>query len=375
MSEVEPAVVRVPDPEDRIISGWERVYKTLKEKLFDCTEQVIYSMAEFQKELIKYLDEMTELNSEITRQNAELAMNLSDFERDVCHIRDYYDRIIASTKTVVNYGSNQKVIPYIRDLIDEKRYLEAKAEISSFLHYLKKLIERVELDINKMQEAKDCPDLETVRCQIREKISANDPTKPKQDQLQMNQFKVFRLGTSTLFYMLAGATAGVVVASRMPQESERLTEVVTSAGSEVLSFCTGNVLKGLGSVMEAAQLTSELKKRTESSIVKVCRCLTGFFKQLNDFQTDITTIENTIDGLKLDMDELKEEVDSGNVCTTAVSRWAYMKEILQKMFESFTCLSTRVIERSNEGITKESFDAAMERLDRSVELVTLGTPV
>ena len=68
-------------------------------------------MAGFQKELLAHLNEMTELNSQIAKRNATLAMKLSDFERDICQIRDYYDRIIDSTKTVVDYGSDQTVIP------------------------------------------------------------------------------------------------------------------------------------------------------------------------------------------------------------------------------------------------------------------------
>lgn len=45
------------------------------------------------------------------------------------------------------------------------------------------------------------------------------------------------------------------------------------------------------------------------------------------------------------------------------------------MFDSFTRLKTRVIEKPREGFDKEDFDAIMERLNRSVELTVLGTPV
>ena len=371
MSEVVPAVVN--EPEDGTVSRWGRFYDAVREKFFGCAEEVLGSMADFQKELVKYLNEMTELNGQIAMRNADLAMKLCDFERDICQIRDYYDRIIASTKTVVDYGCDQKVIPHIESLIEEKRYLEAKNEINSFLGYLNKAIKRVQRDIESLHE--DCLDIGTVQDKIKRNISVSDPTKEKQEELHVSHHRVFRLGTSTLVYMIGGAATGMVVASCMPQEATNLTEVVTSAGSEVLSFCTGSVLTGLQSVMQKANLSTELRKRAESSIIEVCRCLTGFFKQLTRFQTDISSIEKTIDGLKVDMADLQEEVDSEGICTNMVSGWAYVGKILQQIFGSFTRLSTLVIEKQSEGFTDEDFHAIIERLNRSVELTTLGTPV
>ena len=365
-------------PEDETVREWGRFYETLREKLFNGTEEVLSSMADFQKELVKHLGEMTELNGQISRRNADLAMKLSDFERDICHIRDYYDRIIASTKTVVDYGSDQRLVPHIRELIEEKRYAEAKQEINSFLRYLNKLIKRVEHDIDVMRE--DChPDLETVRGKVRDQIKdcdvLVDRTKAKQHELQVSHGTVFRLGTSTVVYMMAGAASGLVLAACMPQEASQVTQFVTSAGSEVLSFCTGSVVTGLRSVMENAQLSDELKKRAESNINEVCRCLTGFFNQLNHYQSDIRTIKKIMDELKLDMTSLQQEVYSEDVDSNIVDKWVYLDMILQQMFESFTRLSTRVLEKNDKGFKKEEFDAIMEKLNRSVELTTLGTPV
>ena len=368
MSEVVPAVVNTPTER-----GWGQLYDALKEKLFGCTEEILGSMADFQKELVQHLDEMTELNSQIATRNADLAMKLYDFQRDICQIRDYYDRVISSTKTVVDYGSDQKVIPHIEELIEEKRYLEAKQEINSFLRHLKKAIKRVERDIEALHQ--DCPDIVTIKGELKQNILVSDPTKAKHHEVQAGRYRVFRLGASTLVYMVAGAATGLIVASYAPQEVTKLTEAVTSAGSEVMSFYTGNVLTGLGSVMEKSKLSDELRNKTESSIVHVCRCLTGFFKQLTHFETDIASIEKIIDGLKLDMTDLQEEVDSDDIHTRMISGWAYVGKILQQMFGSFTRLSTRVVEKQDQGFTDDEFHAIMERLYRSVELTTLGTPV
>ena len=371
MSEIVPAAVNAP--EDGTISGWQKLYEALQDKLFGCTEQVLGSLADFQNQLVKHLNEVTELNGQIAVRNAGLAMKLCDFEKDICQIRDYYDRIIASTKTLVDYGSDQKVIPHIEGLIEEKRYPEAKNEINGFLRYLRKAIKRVERDIEALQE---CPDIETVKSEVKQNISVSDPTKAKQDEVQVAQRRVFRLGASTLVYTMAGAATGLVIASYMPQEAAKLTEVVTSAGSEIFSFYTGSVLTGLPSVMKNANLSAELQKRAQASIIEVCQCLTGFFNQLTRFETDIKSIEKIIDGLKLDMDDLQEEVDSDNIHADMVSRWAYVGRILQQMFGSFTRLSVRVVEKQqNQRFSDEGFHAFMERLNRSVELTTLGTPV
>lgn len=371
MSEVVPAVVNTR--QDGTTRGWGRLYDVLKEKLFGCTEEVLGSMADFQKELVQHLDEMTELNGQIAKRNADLAMKLYDFQRDICQIRDYYDRVISSTKTVVDYGCDQKVIPHIKELIEEKRYSEAKQEINSFLRLLKKAIRRVERDIKALHE--DCPDIVTIKGEIKQNVSVSDPTRAKQHEVETGRYRVFRLGASTLVYMAAGAATGLIIASYAPQEATKFTEAVTSAGSEVLSFCTGNVLTGLNSVMEKAKLSNELRNKAESSIVDVCRCLTGFFKELTRFETDIASIEKVIDELKLDMTDLQEEVDYEGIHANMVSGWAYTGKILQQMFGSFTRLSTRVVEKQDQGFTDEEFHTIMERLYRSVELTTLGTPV
>ena len=371
MSELVPAVVNAP--KDESVSGWGRFYDAFQQKFFNCTEEVLGSMAGFQKELLAHLNEMTELNSQIAKRNATLAMKLSDFERDICQIRDYYDRIIDSTKTVVDYGSDQTVIPHIERLIEEKRYLEAQKEVNGFLHYLHKLIGKVEGDINSLHE--ECPDLEEVKKNIKGNIEFSDPTNKKQLETQVSQYRVFRLGASTMVYMIAGAATGLIIASYLPQETANVTKVVTSAGSEVFSFYTNSVLTGLKSVMENSNLTQELRKQAESNIIGVCRCLLGFYEQLNRFQSDIGTIKKTISGLKDDMAGVKDEVDCDKAEISMVAKWAYVVKILRQMFGSFTRLSTRVIEKQNPGFNDQEFHDVMERLNRSVELTTLGTPV
>ena len=79
--------------------------EALEDKLSGCTEQVLGFLADFHNELVKHLNELTKLNSQIAVRNANLAINC-DFEKDICQICNYYDRIIFSTKTLVDYGSD-----------------------------------------------------------------------------------------------------------------------------------------------------------------------------------------------------------------------------------------------------------------------------
>ena len=298
MSEAVPAGVNRPAM-DGSDSRWKSCYEALQQKFFNCTEKILGSLADFQKQLLEHLNEMTELNSLIAKWNPDLAMKLSNFGRGICQIRDYYDRIIASTKTLVNYGCNQKVILHIKDLMDGKRYPEAREEINGFFYYLDKLIIRVDRDIESWHKDQD---LKAFKDDIVREIDAIvNPTVEKQHEVQVSLHRVFKLGTSTLVCLIAGAASGMVVGSYLPQDVANMTEAVTSVGSEMFSFCANSVLTGLQSAMKKSDLTQELRKQAESNIRNVCHCLIGLFDQLNYFQSNIGTIEKIIDELKDDI--------------------------------------------------------------------------
>lgn len=227
--------------------------------MFPLPRKEAYStMVSIYGELLRCLPKMTELNSRISMENADLAMKLSDFEKGVRKIGDYYCRIIASTKAIVSYCSDKKVIPQIIKLIEEKRYLEAEKEIKCFLRCVKMLIKRVATDIE--------------------------------------------------------------------------TTMLTSSGSEVHS-AAGSFSKGLGSVIETANLSSELRKITKLNSIEICHCLSEFFEQLKVFKSNITDIEKFVDERKLDLFDLHNDHDG----------WANKQEDLQFMFENFTDLSTNIL--------------------------------
>lgn len=350
------------------------LFETIKRSFFNAAEEVFTSLSDFQKELAQHLAKITELNVEIARKNAEFAMKLCNFEKDICCIRDYYDIIIASTKTVVDYGSSQKIIPHIRELIEEKQYPEAEEEIKGFLHYLKKLIKRVQDDIDSLGQ--NCPSPSVVKRKIIQENAFTDvATKEKEGEVSTSQHKLFKLGMSTFIYTMAGAATSMIVASHVPVEGSEITKVMMSAGSEALSFYTGSVMEGLNSVMDASRISVELKRKVESSVTDVCRCLTGFFKQLTQFQVDIKTIETCISRLNIDIIDLEEDIDSDTSYGQTGSAWMYRSEILQKMFEHFAHLNTRVVEKQKTMADESEFGNIIARLERSVQLASLGTPV
>jgi len=187
----------------------EKVFEGFKKRFFGVAEKAFTSLGAFQNELVQHLGKITELNGEIARKNAEFAMEMMEFEKDISRIRDYYDTIISSTKSVVDYGTHQQVIPNIQDLIRQKQYLEAKNEIKDFIQRLKTRIKRVEDDINSLKQ--NCPDLEKVKQKVREKNAFVDGgTKDKEDEVSESQYKLFKLGSYTIFYTVAGAVTSMV---------------------------------------------------------------------------------------------------------------------------------------------------------------------
>ena len=47
-------------------------YEAFQQKFFNCYEKVLGSLADFQKQLLEHLNEMTELNSQIAKRNTIL---------------------------------------------------------------------------------------------------------------------------------------------------------------------------------------------------------------------------------------------------------------------------------------------------------------
>ena len=101
----------------------------------------------------------------------------------------------------------------------------------------------------------------------------------------------------------------------------------------------------------------------------------GFFKQVTQFQKDIHTIETCINQLDIDTVDLQEDIDSDASYSQAETAWISRSETLKKMFADFAHLSTRVIEVQKGIDEDDGFKDIIKTLERSVELVSLGTPV
>jgi len=349
----------------------EQVFEGFKRRFFGVAEKAFTSLGAFQNELGQHLGKITELNGEIAKKNAEFAMEMWEFEKDICSIRDYYDKIISSTKSVVDYGTHQQVIPNIQDLIRKKQYLEAEKEIRDFLQRLRTRIQRVEDDISSLKQ--NCPDLEKVKQKIREKNAFVDGgTKDKENEVSESQYGLFKLGSYTIFYTMAGAVTSMVFFSKAPIEGSEITTALMAAGTEALTFYTGSVARGLSSVMDASKLSIALQNKITQSVAAVRMCLAGFFNEVNNFQKHIHTIQETcFQQLDADINHLEDDIDRGS---DTLSAWMSRSEILQKMFEGFTHLSTHVIEVQSR-LDDNSFKDVMKQLERGIDVVSLGTPV
>ena len=330
VSRVAPRTESIPGEDVNRQSALRRFCTILQQKLFDCIPQIISHVANFHEEIKKHLSEMDKLNEQITEVDYELRMKLSDFARDISNIRDYYNLIIDSTESIIKYGS--KNIPYIIKLLDKNSYDEATKEIVSLLYGFKQLIERVEKDINTMNEnAKPEEVREKIKQIISECKSQLGDLKNADEMQAVCHDRVFRLGSTTLVYMTGGAAAVGCVISCMPKDWSAATEIVQSTGSGVFSFVTDSVLKGLGSVMNAANLSKELRKMTESKVKEICECLLKFFDQINLFQSNIASITTANTGLKGDMTYIEDEVSCDQDAT--VSGWGYQRVILEKILD------------------------------------------
>ena len=354
INSVQPSVQHTMASANGSVSTGEFSYRLdeLKTRLRNGVERVL-SLGECQKQLSVALGEMSQLSQVVARWSADVSMLLGEFEKDISCIRDFYQRILSSTKVLVNYGSNA-VIPGIIDLLNKSEFSKAKDTIADFLRCLMKLICQVEKDVEKMDN--DCPvKIDTVKQQITELIRVSDKpliseeVERREAEVQASQAKLLKTGMKTMFYCIGGVVSGLVIASRMPEEATELSKIFISAGSTMVSFYTDRTIKTLGEVLDAARLNDEIKKRIKLTVKRVYHCLNLFFTQLNAFQKDIETIKVNINGFRDDVGSLKDESVDG---TSTISVQQYVKEVLQKMYDDFHLLKVKVVDE-NVNLEKE----------------------
>ena len=331
-------------------------------RFFERAADVLLSIGTFKRELAKQLTNLTELISKIAEKNVDLAALLYEFEKDVCKIRDFYTRIISRTEALVEFGSKQKLIEDIKKYFEKKSFSEALKELNSFLDMFKRHMSVVNKCIEIMRE--DCPDLKMVMEKYQKfKKSSDDAISVLQNEMQevsQKENKVFRLGSTTMICMIAGAATGFVITSYLPKEQTGLKEIITSGGSEVLAFCIDNVLKDLGSIMKESNLTNELMQNIKSNTEEICHHLVGFFGQIQSFEVNINSITFAIKGMEDDIDDLRDDVPILEDGITQ-SEWLYQIGILNKLCESCKDLYADVINPSK--AKNKDFDDLVKKLE------------
>ena len=112
------------------------ILQSLKDKLVKTILAVACALGDFLDEFKGSSAKIKKISREIATTNVIFAMKLNDFGEDLKLLHNYYTHIYIKTKGMVEFGTSKDLIPYYRELIENKDYLTAIKEIKSFLDIL-----------------------------------------------------------------------------------------------------------------------------------------------------------------------------------------------------------------------------------------------
>ena len=315
---------------------------------------------------------MEKISSEISKVNTDFAIKLRILLKDISALRDYYHVIYNSTKGVVDYGTSS-IINDIRIQIREKRYYEATGELDSFLDNLKERIEKVESDVDKMKqdESVDCDEIEGKVKAVKDEFdAAKQQLSEEVRHAQNKQTELWKLGSSTFFYVAVGATAGGMLISCIPDTKigEALKQIAEKVGTEFVTFSFGNTMKGLHSL--SSNVPKELQEKVDKKASEVHNCIIQFFKIVTEFNQRIKTVVIVIDDIKEYNKKVRKNLEKDE---KRKADWESISKYLQNIYESIMYLRQEIIEK--EPLKMDEIDKAMDELIFGINLVSSGTPV
>ena len=362
-------------PAESSVGPYRTFYESSVEKFKKGTEKVIHSLGYFLGELQTHLKDMERISSEISEVNIDFALRLLAFLKDISALRDYYHVIYNNTKGVVNYGTSG-IINNIRRLIREKRYIEVDGELDSFWGNLKKRIEKIESDIDKMKqdESVDCDEIEgKVNAVKVEYDAAKQQLHEEISHAQKKQNVLWKLGCSTFFYVAVGATAGGMLISCMPntQIGEVMKQIAENVGTEIVTFCFGNTLKGLHSL--TSNVPKELQEKVDKKTKEVNKCIFEFITTVTEFNTIIKTVVIGIDDVKKNNMDVRESLKEKPISEQRDADWESISGFLQGIYDSIMYLRQNIIEK--EHLKMDQIHKAMDELTFGIDLVSKGPSV
>ena len=338
-------------------------------------EEVFHSLGYFLGQLQTHLTDMEKISSEISTVNNEFANRLWALVKDISSLRDYYHVIYNSTKGVVNYGSSG-IIYDIQRRIRDKAYYEATELMDSFLDNLKERIEMVGKIVNKMKqdESVNFTGIENrVKTVKDEYDAAKQLLNEKVSPTQAKQTELWRVGSSSFFYVALGTVTGGMLISCMPDTTigAMMKQITENVGNEIVTFSFGNTLKGLNSL--ASNVPYELQKKVGANASKVLSCIDQFFKVLAHFHMQIGTVETVIDEIKCYNTTLQKSLKCKPMSKQNTADWLNISEYLQQVYDSIIYLQQEVVEK--EPPKMEGINKAMEDLFTVIDRASKGTPV
>ena len=123
--------------------------------LKDNVVKTICTLGEFLDELNGSSTKLNKISREISMTHLLFAMQLNEFGVKLKVLHNYYTHIYIKTKAMVEFVISQDLIPYYRELIDNKDYLQAIKEIKSFLDILTRRVKEI---LDEVAKSRHCAD-------------------------------------------------------------------------------------------------------------------------------------------------------------------------------------------------------------------------
>ena len=243
----------------------------------------------------------------------------------------------------------------------------------------------VENDINKMRQDHSV-DLTVITKKIKnihdDYTDAKGMLDKRIEDAQTKRGELIKLGTSAFFYVAAGAAAGGMIVSLLPNTNVGgvMKQIAEGVGTEAVTFSIGNVLKGLKDV--TSTVPANLQEKVESNASKVRDCLNGFFKIVTKFHDKIETVIKGIDKLKELNSALQDGLQSKSIAEKNIADWVNISTYLHQIYSALMYLKREVVEKETRKKTigeidegMDEIEKAMDRLISGITVTSEGTPI
>ena len=125
------------------------IVKILKDNLVKTISAIACTLGDLLDELKGSSTKIKKISRELVMTDVLFAMQLNEFGDKLKLLHSYYTNIYIKTKGMVEFGTSKELIPYYRELIENRDYLKAIKEIKSFLDILTKQVKEILDEVGK----------------------------------------------------------------------------------------------------------------------------------------------------------------------------------------------------------------------------------